>query len=87
MNDFFNKIYSKPYTRMGPYLVGLVLAYYVHRRKRSNAHSLNWVSINIITERNYATTKKTSITLNFFYSLSIFSYRGRSHEMVTQIEV
>ncbi|GBN51425.1 Nose resistant to fluoxetine protein 6 [Araneus ventricosus] len=47
MNDFFNKIYSKPYTRLGPYLVGLVLAYCVHRRKRRNAHSLNWTTLSV----------------------------------------
>ncbi|GBM82277.1 Nose resistant to fluoxetine protein 6 [Araneus ventricosus] len=41
MNAFYDIVYSKPYTRIGSYLVGLVLAYYIYRRKRSNSPGLN----------------------------------------------
>ncbi|GBM80809.1 Nose resistant to fluoxetine protein 6 [Araneus ventricosus] len=33
MTDYFDLIYHKPYNRIGPYLVGLVLAYYLCTRK------------------------------------------------------
>ncbi|GBM82281.1 Nose resistant to fluoxetine protein 6 [Araneus ventricosus] len=47
MQDFFDKIYAKPYTRIGPYLVGIALAYCLFRRKRSNSPSLNWVTLSV----------------------------------------
>ncbi|KAG8198743.1 hypothetical protein JTE90_023508 [Oedothorax gibbosus] len=30
--DFFNYLYVRPYTRMGPYLIGILLAYILHKR-------------------------------------------------------
>ncbi|XP_055947829.1 nose resistant to fluoxetine protein 6-like [Argiope bruennichi] len=45
INSFFDKIYYKPYTRIGPYLVGLFLAYYICKRKWNKSPSLNWVTL------------------------------------------
>ncbi|GBN33453.1 hypothetical protein AVEN_184335-1, partial [Araneus ventricosus] len=39
-SDFFDKIYTKPYTRVGPYLLGLVLAYYLYKWKQNNPKKL-----------------------------------------------
>ncbi|KAF8797101.1 Nose resistant to fluoxetine protein 6 like protein [Argiope bruennichi] len=39
-SDFFDKIYTKPYTRVGPYLLGLVLAYYLYKWKQNNPQKL-----------------------------------------------
>ncbi|GBM82276.1 Nose resistant to fluoxetine protein 6, partial [Araneus ventricosus] len=41
IDEFFNKIYFKPYARVGPYLVGILLAYYLHKRKKENSNKLN----------------------------------------------
>ncbi|GFY57919.1 nose resistant to fluoxetine protein 6 [Trichonephila inaurata madagascariensis] len=46
-NDFFTKLYYKPYTRMSPYLVGIILAYYLFRRKQNNAGKLNLITLTI----------------------------------------
>ncbi|CAL1277755.1 unnamed protein product [Larinioides sclopetarius] len=43
--DFFDKIYIKPYTRMGAYLVGLVLAYIVFKRKQNNHEKLSSITL------------------------------------------
>ncbi|CAL1261973.1 unnamed protein product [Larinioides sclopetarius] len=43
--DYGNILYTKPYTRIGPYLVGVLLANYVCRRKRNNSPSLNWLTL------------------------------------------
>ncbi|KAF8796916.1 Nose resistant to fluoxetine protein 6 like protein [Argiope bruennichi] len=45
INGAFDKIYYKPYTRIGPYLVGLFLAYYICKRKWNKSPSLNWVTL------------------------------------------
>ncbi|GFU16199.1 nose resistant to fluoxetine protein 6 [Nephila pilipes] len=45
--DFFNKLYIKPYTRMSPYLVGIILAYYLFRRKQNNSGKLNLITLTI----------------------------------------
>ncbi|GIY37579.1 nose resistant to fluoxetine protein 6 [Caerostris extrusa] len=39
-NDHMNKVYVKPYTRIGPYLVGLALGYYLHKRKQNKSGKL-----------------------------------------------
>jgi hypothetical protein len=39
----FNYLYIKPYCRIHPYLVGLVVGYLVHKRM-FRAKQLNWVS-------------------------------------------
>lgn len=41
---YFDKIYTKPYTRIGPYLIGILAAYLLFRRKMSNKPKHNWVS-------------------------------------------
>ncbi|GBM86237.1 Nose resistant to fluoxetine protein 6, partial [Araneus ventricosus] len=38
--DFFDLIYHKPYNRIGPYLIGILLAYYFYKRKQNNAPKL-----------------------------------------------
>ncbi|GFU10858.1 nose resistant to fluoxetine protein 6 [Trichonephila clavipes] len=45
--DFFDKLYVKPYTRISPYLVGIIVAYYLFRRKQSNARKLNLITLTI----------------------------------------
>ncbi|XP_055947830.1 nose resistant to fluoxetine protein 6-like [Argiope bruennichi] len=47
MNAFYDIVYSKPYTRIGSYLVGLFLPYYIYRRKCSNSPRLNWVTLTV----------------------------------------
>ncbi|KAL3870701.1 hypothetical protein ACJMK2_038745 [Sinanodonta woodiana] len=55
MVDYFDKVYIKPYCRMGPYVVGLITGYVLYRTKRQvNMHKvlnlLGWAvaaSINI----------------------------------------
>ncbi|GFY57918.1 nose resistant to fluoxetine protein 6 [Trichonephila inaurata madagascariensis] len=44
---FFDKLYIKPYTRMSPYLVGIIVAYYLFRRKQSNAGKLNLITLTV----------------------------------------
>ncbi|CAL1277771.1 unnamed protein product [Larinioides sclopetarius] len=39
--NFFNKIYTKPYTRIEAYLVGVLLAYIIYKRKENNSPKLN----------------------------------------------
>lgn len=34
MNDFFNKLYQKPYARITPYLFGLMTGYLLHKINR-----------------------------------------------------
>ncbi|GBM80812.1 hypothetical protein AVEN_144538-1 [Araneus ventricosus] len=41
--DFFDLIYHKPYNRIGPYLIGILLAYYFYKRKQNNAPKLKLV--------------------------------------------
>ncbi|KAF8796918.1 nose resistant to fluoxetine protein 6-like [Argiope bruennichi] len=43
--NFFDKLYIKPYTRVGPYLIGILLAYYLHKRKQYNATKLNLITL------------------------------------------
>ncbi|GBM27686.1 Nose resistant to fluoxetine protein 6 [Araneus ventricosus] len=43
--DIFNMIYVKPYTRVGAYLVGLLLAYIVYKRKQNNSGKLNTITL------------------------------------------
>ncbi|GBM80806.1 Nose resistant to fluoxetine protein 6 [Araneus ventricosus] len=43
--DFFDLIYHKPYNRIGPYLIGVLLAYYFYKRKQNNAPKLKLVSL------------------------------------------
>ncbi|GIX95601.1 hypothetical protein CEXT_586171, partial [Caerostris extrusa] len=43
--DFMNKIYSKPYTRISAYLVGILLAYFLYKRNQSNSPKLNMVTL------------------------------------------
>ncbi|CAL1261961.1 unnamed protein product [Larinioides sclopetarius] len=45
MANYIDILYVKPYTRIGPYLVGLLLASYVCRRTRNNSPSLNWLTL------------------------------------------
>ncbi|GIY64968.1 nose resistant to fluoxetine protein 6 [Caerostris darwini] len=45
--DFSNKTYTKPYTRISPYLVGILLAYFLHRRKQNNSPKLNTVTLSV----------------------------------------
>ncbi|XP_055947793.1 nose resistant to fluoxetine protein 6-like [Argiope bruennichi] len=45
MMDFFNKVYIKPYTRVGAYLVGLLVAYIVCKRKQNNSPKLNTITL------------------------------------------
>ncbi|GFT45485.1 nose resistant to fluoxetine protein 6 [Nephila pilipes] len=40
----FNKVYVRPYTRIGPYLVGIALAYIIIKRKEKNSLKLSLVS-------------------------------------------
>ncbi|KAF8796913.1 Nose resistant to fluoxetine protein 6 like protein [Argiope bruennichi] len=47
INEFFNKIYFKPYARIGPYLVGILLAYYLHKRKKENADKLSRIHLTV----------------------------------------
>ncbi|GBM99423.1 Nose resistant to fluoxetine protein 6 [Araneus ventricosus] len=46
-SDFFNKYYIKPYTRIAPYLFGLLLAYYLYKRKQNNAAKLNLITLSV----------------------------------------
>ncbi|GFT48275.1 nose resistant to fluoxetine protein 6, partial [Nephila pilipes] len=39
--DYTDIIYIKPYTRLGPYLLGIALAYYLHKRKETNSNKLS----------------------------------------------
>ncbi|GFR30456.1 nose resistant to fluoxetine protein 6 [Trichonephila clavata] len=41
----FDKIYTKPYTRIGPYLVGILLAYFFIKRKQNNAGKLRMITL------------------------------------------
>ncbi|GFR32796.1 nose resistant to fluoxetine protein 6 [Trichonephila clavata] len=34
--DYFDLLYMKPHTRMGPYLVGIVLAYYIYKSQKDS---------------------------------------------------
>ncbi|GIY98686.1 nose resistant to fluoxetine protein 6 [Caerostris extrusa] len=45
--DFMNKIYSKPYTRISAYLVGILLAYFLYKRNQSNSPKLNKVTLSV----------------------------------------
>lgn len=40
-----NKLYVRPYTRIGAYLVGISLAYYLIKRKQNNSGKNSLVSI------------------------------------------
>ncbi|CAL1280543.1 unnamed protein product, partial [Larinioides sclopetarius] len=50
-NEYFDNIYSKPYTRISPYLIAILLAYYLHKRnfnketRRNNSINLccGWI--------------------------------------------
>lgn len=42
--DTLDYIYKRPYTRISPYLVGIVLAFYLHRRKLSGCGKNSLVS-------------------------------------------
>ncbi|CAL1277761.1 unnamed protein product [Larinioides sclopetarius] len=44
-SNFFDKYYIKPYTRIAPYLVGMLLAYYLYKRKQNNANKLNLITL------------------------------------------
>ncbi|GFY45077.1 nose resistant to fluoxetine protein 6 [Trichonephila inaurata madagascariensis] len=43
--DQIDKIYTKPYARIGPYLVGILLAYYFIKRKQNNAGKLRMITL------------------------------------------
>ncbi|GBN49968.1 Nose resistant to fluoxetine protein 6 [Araneus ventricosus] len=43
--DFFNKIYTKSYARIEAYLVGILLAYIIYRRKQNNSGKLNTITL------------------------------------------
>ncbi|GIY49817.1 nose resistant to fluoxetine protein 6, partial [Caerostris darwini] len=45
--DFTNKTYTKPYTRISPYLVGILLAYFLHRRKQNDSPKLNTITLSV----------------------------------------
>ncbi|GFW25938.1 nose resistant to fluoxetine protein 6 [Trichonephila clavipes] len=45
--DYFDLLYIKPYTRMGPYLVGIVLAYYIHKRKQNGSRKLSLITLTV----------------------------------------
>ncbi|XP_055947834.1 nose resistant to fluoxetine protein 6-like [Argiope bruennichi] len=47
MDNFFDMIYIKPYTRIGSYLVGLGLAYYLYKRKQNDSGKLNLKTVSI----------------------------------------
>ncbi|XP_035220831.1 nose resistant to fluoxetine protein 6-like [Stegodyphus dumicola] len=42
-SDYFEKLYIKPYTRIGPYLVGMFLGYLLFKSKKSNRGKDNWI--------------------------------------------
>ncbi|CAL1277772.1 unnamed protein product [Larinioides sclopetarius] len=44
-SEYFSKFYIKPYTRFDPYLIGIALAYFLFRRKQSNAEKLNLITL------------------------------------------
>ncbi|KFM59972.1 Nose resistant to fluoxetine protein 6, partial [Stegodyphus mimosarum] len=43
--EFFNKIYIKPYTRIGPYLVGMFVGYFLFKTKQSNRGKDSWITL------------------------------------------
>ncbi|GBM27687.1 Nose resistant to fluoxetine protein 6 [Araneus ventricosus] len=45
LTDFSTMIYIKPYTRVGAYLVGLLLAYIIYKRKQNNSGKLNTITL------------------------------------------
>ncbi|GFS97804.1 nose resistant to fluoxetine protein 6, partial [Nephila pilipes] len=41
----FNMVYIRPYTRIGPYLVGIILAYIIIKRKERNSGKLSLITL------------------------------------------
>ncbi|KAG8181950.1 hypothetical protein JTE90_026891 [Oedothorax gibbosus] len=44
---FFNMVYTKPYTRISPYLVGIGLAYYLYKRRESACGKNSLVTLSL----------------------------------------
>ena len=45
--DFFTEFYMKPYTRMGPYVIGMLAGYFLHVKQCKL--NIKWVGIIIVT--------------------------------------
>ncbi|GBN19093.1 hypothetical protein AVEN_30367-1, partial [Araneus ventricosus] len=44
-DDFFRILYIKPYARIGPYLVGIVLGYILFRRKEQETRKFGLIAL------------------------------------------
>ncbi|KFM82460.1 Nose resistant to fluoxetine protein 6, partial [Stegodyphus mimosarum] len=44
-NSYMDKLYLKPYTRIGPYLIGILLGYFMYEAKNKNRGKDSWVTL------------------------------------------
>lgn len=43
----------RPYTRIGPYLIGIALAYGLHKKKQNGCEKDSWVSFYFMNAFNF----------------------------------